>query len=294
MFDLGTKIRIVASSHLKKTGPRKDSVGYVTVLSNSRAFIFNRTIFTAYASVKFIRYGNEKRHRAETKCVLLVFPVIEDNIEETLKVFINKINSEKYTSDWNEVRANMSIPENVPIVIAAPVHTPEISFKTCTHTELCCWFESCLLSQQISSFVNKALVTRHPFKNGTQCIAEQTLSILREMMVSKEMRHSVIKGMCDSPSIRDKWIGMMRMATIMAKHTQYDLVLNGLCNTVFSGVYDKDGKGSVTTTEVYTLLIPYIFHDKFDKFKGVCIDRKGFSKVIKDMEAIRKIIFTLT
>lgn len=294
MFDLGTKIILVASSCHKKTGPRKDSVGYVTTLFHSQSSICNKNIFVTPASVKFLQYGNEKKHRVETKSILLLFPAIKDCTEESLKAFINIINSEKYVNDWNGVRAAVSLKENIPVAIAAPIYTPEVSFETCTHEELRCWFESCLLSQQISSFVNKALISYHPFRKEINCVTKNHLTTLRKMIIEKQERHLMIKDMYEDISLRKQWIGLMRMISIISEGAEQENILNSLYEISATNLYGRDSEGVVFQTEVYKILIPYIFRNKFKAFKNIFINKKGFSKPIKEMEAIKKLIFALT
>lgn len=294
MFDLGAKIILVASSHHKKTGPRRGSIGYVTTLYHSQSSIGNKSIFVTPSSVRFLRYGNEKRHRFEAKQVLLVFPVIRDNTEESLKAFINTINADKYVNDWNGVRATMSMPESTPIAIAAPIYTPEVSFKTCTNEELRCWFESCLLSQQISGFVNKALVSRHPFKENIPCVTEQQLIMLREMIISKQVRQAMMNDMWEVAATRNKWIKLIRMVAIVAEGSEQEAIHKNLYEVAGAGLFSRDGSGTVIPTSVYKILTPYIFRNKFEVFKNIFINRKGFPKIIKEMEAIKKVIFALT
>ena len=294
MFDLGAKIILVASSCHKKIGPRKDSIGYVTSLFNAHTSIGNKSIFVTPASVKFLCYGNEKRHRFETKQVLLVFPFLNNPIEGSLKAFINIINSDKYINDWSKVRASMSVTDKVPIALAAPIYTPEISFETCTHEELRCWFESCLLSQQTSSFVNKALLSRHPFREEIPCITKHRLTMLREMIMSKQTRHAIMNDMYEDISLRNEWIKTIRMVAIIAEGFEQETIFNMLYEVSATSLYDRDNKGIVLPTEVYKILAPYVFRSKFKAFKNVFVNKKGFPKIIKEMEAIKKLIFALT
>lgn len=294
MFDLGAKIILVASSCHKKIGPRKDSIGYVTSLFHSHASIGNKSIFVTPASIKFLYYGNEKRHRFETKQVLLVFPFINNPIEGGLKAFINIINSDKYINEWNNIRASMSMTDKIPIAMAAPIYTPEISFETCTHAELRCWFESCLLSQQTSSFVNKALLSRHTFRGEIPCITKYRLTTLREMIMSKQVRRTIMNDMYEDISLRNEWIKIVRMVAILAEGFEQEVILNKLYEISAASLYDRDDKGVVLPTEVYKILAPYVFRSKFKSFKNVFVNRKGFPKIIKEMEAIKKLIFALT
>ena len=294
MFDLGAKIILVASSCHKKTGPRKDSIGYVTSLFHAHASIGNKSIFVTPASVKFLCYGNEKRHRFETKQVLLVFPFINNPTEGSLKAFINIINSDKYVNDWNRVRASVSRTDKAPIVMAAPIYTPEISFETCTHEELRCWFESCLLSQQISAFVNKALISSHTFRENIPCITKHRLTMLREMIISKQVRNGIMNDMYEDISLRNELIKIMRMVTIIAEGFEQETIFNRLYEVSAARLYERDNNGVVLPTEVYKILSPYVFRSKFNALKNIFVNKRGFTKLIKEMEAIKRLIFALT
>ena len=309
MFDLGTKIILLASSCHKKTGPRKNSIGYVTPLESFKT-TFNGcldkkskpiNVFATLASVKFLYYGNEKRARFETKQTLLVFPMIQSgsNVEATLKAFMNMVSSEKYKNSWDRVREEMSTPDSAPVAIAAPIYTPGVSLKKRVdgdktyEKELSCWLESVLLSPQISNFINRAIVSRHPIRDGAQGITMQSLSTLREMMLSKEIRRGFIKDMCKISSVHNTLIKTMRMVAIIAKQAEHRTITKNFREVGATRAYNKDSNGGIVASDAYKILVRYLFYDKFDTFKNILVIRRGFPKSIKEMEDTKKVILKL-
>lgn len=295
MFDPGEKVVLIASSYHKKTGPRKNSIGYITTLNSPSSVTLNNLRITVIStSIQFLRYGNEKKDRFETKQVVTVFPVLQKNTSEQLNNFIHIISSNKYSKNWDEIRLCLNVSKNVPIVLAVPIHTPEISLKSCSNQEFSCWFESYLTSQAMNSFINDALGSCHFFQNKLQSIKLQTLVTLQTMMVNRHTKQTTIKAICENVSERSKWINILRIITITLKHIKQKVVKDKLVYILNHSLYEKDNKGGVTTNNVYSILVPYIFCQSFPKFREIYRKNEGFNKIIKRMEDTKDMMLALS
>ena len=294
MFDTGTKIKLIASSCNKKTGPRKGSVGYITELYHLRTKIKGRTIFAIPATCRFTRYGNERKCRAETKSILTILPVVHGNdAENTIKTIISTIGPEKYVSRWNIIRSEVSVATTIPIVLATPMYTPGLDLMMCAHEELQCWLENKILS--LSSFTSRAIGTNYLSKEGTSGITENDLLNLREMTVSKQLRRALLEKMCVSPNARNKWIKILLMLSIMSDRSDHEIISDDLrasSNNILNGL--SHPKGTFTTNDVYQTLAPYLFCKKFDEYKKIFAKNTEFYKPIKEMEAMKIIILGLS
>lgn len=283
MFDLNEKVILIASSYYKKTGPRKNSIGYIAPFSKTFKILNNPNVAAMSAEIKFLCYGNEKRNRFETKEVLLTFPILQNDIHNRLEKFIHVINFNK-VDNWNKIRVNLNTSENIPIVIAVPVRTPETNLKYCSNQEFSCWFENFLMSQQMNIFVNEALTSDCFSQNS---ITKHNLLLLQEMMVDRNTRQAVIKTICESVLRRSEWVNMLRMITITIERTSRKIIANRLFYNF------KGGKEAITAEKLYTLLIPHIFCQTFRKFKNMYTKHKDLNKVIRGIESTKAIMLGL-
>lgn len=285
MFDLNTKIVLVASSWHKNIGPRKSSVGYIAVFNDSLITLNSLNTITMRASVKFLHYGNEKKDRSETRQVLLTFPILQNNqVNTQLNNFIHSIDSDKHTKKCSRIRSALSLPENIPIVVAAPIRTPEVNLKLCSRQEFHCWFESFLMSRQINSFVNKALTSYHFFqtKDKINSISTHKLLILQEMMVDRFARHDLMNKVYKDRNI---WINILRIIIITSEINDQTRFMDFLKYTLG---YDSFVK--TDSVKMYSMLIPYVFYQTFFKFKNICASYKTGSTI---NEEINKVINTI-
>lgn len=288
MFDLNTKIILVASSCHKKVGPRKNSIGYIVTINKSLTVLSNPNVVVISANIKFLHYGNEKKDRFETKRVLLVFPILQDNqdsIDNQFERFAHTINSNRHVEYWNKVRHFLKETNNTPVVIAIPLSTPEVNFELCSSQEFFCWFEGFLMSRQINSFVNKALISNHFSQNELYNV--HTLLALQSMMVNKSIRQNSLSVIYRDKLKRKKWINILRIITITREiHDQKNIIasLHYTSNNILQHI--KDNRKSVAINKIYAMLIPYVFCRFFSKFTNIIMLLKGTDKSNKEISKI--------
>lgn len=283
MFSLGEKVKLLASSCHKKTGPRKNSIGYITIFDSTLIVLNLHAIVVVAADIRFLRYGNEKNNRFETKRVELIFPILQQkNITKELQNCIHTI--DKNTKILEQIRIAAGIPENIPIVIAVPMHTPEINFETCPNQEFSCWFESCIMAPRINSFINEALLSLHFFQNETPVVSLQNMLAIRDMTVDKYVRQSTLRNIYKDRSQRKIWVNILRILAITAKLIEQKNLINKL----------RVDLHYINSSNLYSILSPYLFYPTFSIFKEIYIKYEKFNKIIAEMEATKTAILALS
>lgn len=283
MFCLGEKVKLIASSCHKKTGPRKNSIGYITVFDTSLFISDLCGIVAVAADIRFLRYGNEKDCRFETKRVGLVFPILQQpDTTKKLQKFLHSI--DKNAESLKKIRIATGVSEDTPIIMAIPDYTPEINFEICSNQEFSCWFESCIMAPQMNSFVNEALLSQHFFQNKNHEILMQKLLSIRNMALDKNARQNVLKTIYGNKIQRKIWINVLRIITITIKLIEQKKVINR--------VYSK--LDHMNTNSAYFVLSPYLFYFTFYIFKNMYVKNKKFSRAIAEIEATKTAILALS
>lgn len=287
MFDLGEKVILLASSCHKKTGPRKNSIGYITVFNSTLKVLDGLNLITMGAEIRFLRYGNEKKDRFETKRVSLVFPILQNNFDIKLDSFIHAVNKPS-----DKMCSILSISENKPIVLAVPLYTPEINFSMCSDQELSCWLESCIMSQQINFFINQALISYHFFQNKE--VSASQLILLQNAMVSNYTRKTLIKHICRNASRRIKWINILRLIIITSGYIGQKAMSTNLVSISRNRSYKKDIKGRISRNGLYSILGPRIFYSTFSKFENIFKGSNHFKLLVKELNTTKTIMLSLS
>lgn len=283
MFSLGNKVKLLASSCHKKTGPRKNSIGYITVFDSTLIVLNFHAVVVVAADIRFLRYGNEKNNRFETKRVELVFPILQQkNTTKGLQNCIHIIN--KDTKILKQIRIAANILENIPIVIAVPVHTPEINFETCSNQEFSCWFESCIMAPRINSFINEALTSLHFFQQEIHIVSPRNMLDIRNMTVDKHIRQDTLRIIYKNKSQRKIWVNILRILIITAKLIEQKNLINKLRVDLYY----------IDSSNIYSILSPYLFYSTFPIFKYIYIKHGKFNKIIAEIETTKTAILALS
>ncbi len=286
MFDLGEKVILLASSCHKKTGPRKNSIGYITVFNSTLKVVNGLNLITMGAEIRFLRYGNEKKDRFETKRVRLVFPILQNNFDIRLDSFIHAVNKPS-----DKMCSVLSIFENKPIVLAVPFYTPGTNLSMCSDQEFSCWLESCIMSQQINFFINQALISYHFFQNKE--IDPSQLIILQNAMVSNYTRKALIEDICRNASRRIKWINILRLIIVTSGYIRQKDISDNLFSISRNRSYKKDIKGRISRNGLYSILGPHIFYSTFHKFENIFKGSNQFKLLVKELNTTKTIMLSL-
>ncbi len=283
MFGLGEKVKLIASSCHKKIGPRKNSIGYITTFDTTLLVSDLYNVVTMSADIKFLQYGNEKNHRFETKRVELVFPILSQTATiEELQKFLHMV--DKNTETLKKIRSVINISDDIPIVIAVPIYTPEINFETCSNQEFSCWFESCIMSPQMNLFINEAILSQHLFQSEAHMALMQNSLNIRNMALDRHIRQHTLKIICENKSQRKKWVNILRILTITMKLTEQKEMVKRLRNNLYYA----------NSHSIYFVLIPYLFYFTFFIFENVYIKNKKFNKVLTEIETTKTAMLALS
>lgn len=246
MFDFGTKIVILASQvENHRTGPKYGSEGYV-IASGSANYTEDTRITNALllssADILFTRYGFGKiRSTIERKEILNVFPIIrkpppheEDmTVLQRLERAINRFKKEDFRSNfWYNAKSNYcSNPDNAYLAIIAPVKVCGEDLVTCKDLEFKAWFESMILSYDMSGAItrtaNKVFARKFPKPKLLDC-----LHACKRCIGNQAMRRDYAAYFADTHNRRKEIIETLRIIAAMAfpkvqsatrSHIQYSI-----------------------------------------------------------------------
>ena len=158
MFNIGSRVQILASNQTKAASPRVGSIGYFAGLSSPH-YYKDISVLAVSCRIMFVQYGNEENSRLEFKNVIAVVPVVfnkEEQKARTLKTIqrVSKGITEKdswqhrlYESGYNN--------KKTPVVVLAPAKP--IDFMTKDHNQYLGWLISWLKTETQSAFLRSRL-----------------------------------------------------------------------------------------------------------------------------------------
>lgn len=229
MFDLGSKIILISSSHGKSTGPRRGSTGYFSQRLASRVFL-DYSVCAFFGDVFFTRYGFEKKRRMERKQIINIFPIIKRGIGEDIEQQVintaNKLTSEKNNEIQEIIRGYLEAPPTTPIVMASS-HGCSESMLEGNRTEVRAWVESVLSNQDFCLFLHSAINSGH-YRNASvlELRAQQTWERIRVMSMDRNFRRSVLDGWVKDPELLSSAITLLRSIIIMMERKRILGVIN--------------------------------------------------------------------
>jgi len=204
MFDLGTKIVILASTRKKGVGPRKGSVGYASALQNRGTFD-HFALAATLNEVFFFRYGFETQQRLEKKAIISVFPIIkpeQGDIHSQVRSVVKRIHSPKSSKVWDEIRAYFDVVPRVPITLAAPLSCCRTNMSEASKKEFYAWMESLLLSSNLGS---------HHIANAKMpSLSMDTLEMIRNMIMDRGYKQSRMEDFTSSDKYKKQTLEFMR------------------------------------------------------------------------------------
>jgi hypothetical protein len=205
MFNTGTKVIALTSSHKKSQGPRRGSMGYV--INNSEGFYLRDMKFAINTvEIMFTRYGLERdEERREKRSFLNIFPIFPigsgDKVDSLVKEFIREIHRAKTEKDgWKKILRDSGNGEKTPVGVLVPVCDNRINLLECSDNEFIAWLESYLLSAifrgAILGFI-KGLQTRNTNSQWAMTLSEMMHDKNRKKelldLVAQKHRTDIIK-----------------------------------------------------------------------------------------------------
>lgn len=192
MFDYGTKVIVLASSHRGSVGPRKGSLAFFSGFGNTPHIDVyqDKNYIFAHAELSFFRYGFEKKLRAEKRGVIILLPIISENYTDLsgqIMKLSRRIHSGKDTS-WNPVRSVCNANGKTPVVMVAPLGTAGNDLRTCDPMERLAWIESIVRNNTLAHWVAQALGEQHLDKSEHPALTLDTAFLLRDLTSHKDIR----------------------------------------------------------------------------------------------------------
>ena len=219
MFEIGTKIRLVASSCHKKTGLRRGSVGYVSNVHNPVAYPDYNMLVCSVIAV-FYRYGFDKRTRVEKQQFINVFPIVDGkrgDIFPQAMESVDLVSGERVEPNWEKsLRQFYSATPKTPIAIAIPVGASECSLLNCDANEYRAMFSSYVTSQKLQRYVHSAIMTGHMSKAKSDTLAMfSNWHTIQNMSVDRKFRFLMLKDWLSTESRRKEAIALLQMIIAM-------------------------------------------------------------------------------
>jgi hypothetical protein len=220
MFEVGTKIRLLASSCERTTGPRRGSTGYVSSILGS-VVLEQLSLCASLTEVVFFRYGFETKERVEKKSVVLVFPIIskegKGDVHQQVKAISDKVLG-RGGNEWKEpLMSYFDCSNSTTMALAAPVQISVCSLADCSKSEFAAWVDSLLNSQELTMFLHEASAHRHytnsnfPGLNRTS-----TWDTLRHMSLDRSYKLARVDNWLKDSTTRETSIRALRAVTIMS------------------------------------------------------------------------------
>jgi hypothetical protein len=161
MFRTGQKLIIIQSDVIKKTGPRRGSIG--TFVCNKRVFCVKNDIHFHLGEIIFTRYGFEKNFRNERRKVIFAYPLIPFESEKDYNITRVIRNCIRTMSDNTKQNAYSALgitgTQKPPICLATPINDNVFN----TTNDFLIWITSFLLNDFVNYKIDEFILTK-PYK----------------------------------------------------------------------------------------------------------------------------------
>jgi hypothetical protein len=293
MFSVGTKIRLVASSCDKQTGPKRGSMGYVASYSDGSYVDESRGMVIGVGSVMFFRYGFEQRTRLEQKEVAFVFPIVNRNkgdFHPQVTRIKDLINGRGNSDIIDQLRSTVTMKSQMPVVLAAPVTANDQSLLDCPDNEFKAWVSSHLVSGSFGMYIHGALMSMHFTQaNHEQLANKTTWESFRNMAMDRDYR---LMALDEWVNRRNEVIGIFQMIIAMAgRKENKNLVDNHTQHIIMRS-------GKMGTQDLYnTLALSLLNKPIMDNIRDILGHSKGLAgviSVIEDIETVRGELLVLS
>lgn len=302
MFDFGTKIVVLASSvGNNRTGPKYGSEGYIIATSTANYTDDTRitnALLLSSTDVLFTRYGFGKpRSSAERKEVLNVLPIIRKppqhekdmTVLERLERAIKRFNKEDFKNDfWYNIKSNYCPnPDSTYVAMMVPAKVYGENLLACPDIEFKAWFESVILSYDMSGAITRATNKVFKTKFPNQKLLNRLVAC-KDSTKEHEVRQDYAQYFADTSKRRKEVIETLRIVMSMAfprgqasirRHLQYGIDQR----------FYHDEKGEIRPEVFFAAMADNIFRNEFEwkkerimnapiKNKEIILDRLSQTK----------------
>ena len=229
MFDSGTRVIVLASSHRGSSGVKKGSLAFYNKSVSGDHIVFDSdlNIFYFAAELVFTRYGFEKKTRCEKKRVIVVLPKIQKTYGDTygqIAKLSRRIQSGR-PEQWNNCRKYLDVTSRTPIIMLAPASRDVANLKNADGKIVEAWVESILTTEDMMHWIVEAVSKQHISTSTHPTLHVDHMYFLRELVGNKDNRTAaLVQAQGDYKSI----IEVIQLANIIQKRAsrqdqiQYD------------------------------------------------------------------------
>ncbi len=223
MFNISTKIAVLASSNTKSIGPKYGSIGYAAIDDGIRysAYLLDKTdtegMILARSIVMFTRYGfGKERPKHEYKPILNVFPIINksvkiEDMEKTISKVISKFRKENFENKfWLNSRMNLTGSTDVNVCIMAPVLTLGTDLRTCSNLEFSAWFNNMLNIYSMKTSIARINVNHYLNKLPSE-ESRRIVTSLRNCISDGSNKARYLDEIIGSPETRAPVVELLRL-----------------------------------------------------------------------------------
>lgn len=217
MFRTGSKIVIVASSKKKGIGPKRGSEGYIGrryILPAQLVFIKYGIVASVF-DVFFSRYGFEKKTRCEAKKMILVFPIINNNIGDTkaqVKSLVKRICSPKSNDMWNNIRHALSCGSQTQIAVGVPSLNTITDLHKVSILEFTAWVESIVSDAGLLHFISSITTDRRHLSSSDQILGSLSrVNELKSLFFDRSFKWKILAAVEESDQTRRSLIESLTM-----------------------------------------------------------------------------------
>lgn len=282
MFEIGTKVIVLASSRRTGLGPKRGSVGYISKI-NQIMYIRPKNLTVFSCTVYFYRFGFEKKIRAEKKKVLALFPYCFIRPDETRKL-INKLNGSGPEGELGYKNLFKAAAIKMDTCVLGPCFSEISDLTACSDKEFYCWMSSILTSHQFVSWIETS------YNDGPipEAISKTAFARAHNLSRSKKKRKEEISTYTRQAIL--SWLNTMRCIYIINTHKRD---YNFCSRSIESGYTGRNGK-FLRNRAIKVLEDLYFKFPLFEKVKHtLCFNHLGDDRVFELMNLVEASRFTV-
>jgi len=268
MFDLGTKVIVLASTQKTGAGPRKGSIGHVVSVQDG--YLVDQTLFASSCTVHFSRFGFEQKSRSEVRGVVNLLQVINNSgdtdIPKQINTFHNFFNSAKLDEAVPRIMDYIQAPPGTTVVIMTPYNEIDDDVLTCDASEFYTWVK--MISLVIGPSLYQMTTGSVNIKTDNPLLSKKKISLLNSTLNNRSDRDSYIAVLLESPEERRNFVLTSRYLLSIQNSfshtsrckTYRDFIHNDIRSTYSNSKYTLE-----TVRTIYKILYNNLYNISFKR-----------------------------
>ena len=276
MFDLGTKITVLASTQKNGAGPRKGSIGHIVDIQGNHSIDSN--MFAVSCVVHFNRFGFEQKSRSEVRTVINLLQMInnsnEADVPKQVDMFHNFFNSAKFDDMISRIIDYTQANSSTSIVIMTPYNEIDDDILTCANSEFESW------ARMISLVIGPSLYQINTGSNyictNNPHMSKKKIQRLGNIFNSRSERDSYIKDITGSIEERRDFVLTVRYllsTQYSSSHVSRCKVARDFINHELHHTYSNSRPTHDTAKAIYRLLYNNLYNVSFKRITDLFSER---------------------